>query len=114
MRSSDWSSDVCSSDLNVVVEASGSQWMGCRATHGVTGGKYCFEVLIRSDGIARVGFSSLSATRELGKDMNGFGFGGTAKKSHAGKCEDYGMSYGAGEEMGRESGRERGRVDVET
>jgi ATP-dependent RNA helicase DDX1 len=82
------------------LEASGNQWMGCRATHGVTGGKYCFEVAVVSDGIARVGFSSLSATRELGKDANGFGYGGTAKKSHANKFEDYGQTYGAGDVIG--------------
>ena len=66
------------------------QWVGARATHGVKGGCYFYEVTISGNGICRVGWSSMAAHHELGKDSHGFGYGGTAMKSHAGAFESYG------------------------
>mgnify|MGYP002051673489 CR=1 FL=1 len=40
------------------------------------------------------------ARLELGVDRGGFGFGGTGKKSHSNKFEDYGGAYGKGDVIG--------------
>ena len=82
--------------LNVSVDglecscSAGNAWAGGRAGVGVTGGRYYFEMTQLTDGIGRVGWSTLSAKLALGTDAFGFGFGGTGKKSHHGKFEDYG------------------------
>lgn len=73
-------------------------WTGGRATHGVKGkGKYFYECEMIGIGICRVGWSNITASFELGKDSNGFGYGGTAKKSNNGKFDSYGETFGAGD-----------------
>ena len=57
-------------------------WAGARATHGMRSGKYYYECSIESSGICRVGFSSMSAHLELGKDAHGYGYGGTGMLSN--------------------------------
>ena len=59
---------------------------------------------------ARIGWSSLAAKLELGKDAFGFGFGGTGKKSHANKFDTYGEPYGAGDVVGCALDRARGLI----
>jgi ATP-dependent RNA helicase DDX1 len=76
------------------------QWAGGRASHGVRGGKYYFECVVRGNGICRVGWSTMAASLELGKDTHGYGYGGTAKKSSGGAFEDYGEKYGDGDCVG--------------
>ncbi|KAH7698167.1 ATP-dependent RNA helicase Ddx1, partial [Aphelenchoides avenae] len=69
-------------------------WSGCRTTMGVAGkGKYYYEAYIASDGLCRVGWSTPEAALNLGTDDQGFGFGGTGKKSHDGQFDDYGESF---------------------
>lgn len=68
-------------------------WAGGRGSHGVCGGKYCYEVQVTSGGICRVGWSTKTANLELGKDNHGFGYGGTGKKSYGNQFIDYGESY---------------------
>ncbi len=40
------------------------------------------QVTVTDEGLARVGWSSRAASLDLGTDKQGFGFGGTGKKSH--------------------------------
>lgn len=46
--------------------------------------------------VARVGWSTDSATLQLGEDKNSFGFGGTGKKSANRKFVNYGRRYEKG------------------
>ena len=61
-------------------------WVGARATHGVRGGRYGYEVTITgapgSSGLCRLGWASMAAHHELGRDAYGYGYGGTAMKSN--------------------------------
>ena len=76
------------------------QWSGARATHGVKSGNYYYEVKVTSVGICRVGFSTMAAHHELGRDAHGFGYGGTGMKSNANNFEKYGQEYNAGDTIG--------------
>ena len=42
------------------------------------------------EGLCRVGWSTLKATLDLGTDKEGFGFGGTGKKSFGRQFDTYG------------------------
>jgi ATP-dependent RNA helicase DDX1 len=73
-------------------------WVGIRATHGVRQGKYAFEVIVQPPaGHCRVGWSTMSAHLMLGKDGQGFGYGGTGFKSHDGSFDKYGGNFTAGD-----------------
>ena len=76
------------------------QWTGGRATHGVIKGRYYFEATVKSKGICRIGFSSMAAHTELGRDAYGFGYGGTGMKSNKNNFEKYGDTYGEGDTIG--------------
>lgn len=66
-------------------------WHGTRCTKGVAGkGKYYFEATVTDDGLCRVGWSTLKASLDLGTDRQGFGFGGTGKKSFGKQFDNYG------------------------
>ena len=75
-------------------------WVGARATHGVKDGKYYFEATITSSGICRVGWSTMAAHLELGKDSHGYGYGGTGMKSFNGTFVEYGGKYSQGDVVG--------------
>jgi ATP-dependent RNA helicase DDX1 len=76
-------------------------WSGGRATVGVLKGRYYFEATCCDEGLCRVGWSSKAAALELGTDKQSFGYGGTAKKSHARQFDSYGETYGqVGERLG--------------
>ncbi|CAF4417287.1 unnamed protein product, partial [Rotaria magnacalcarata] len=45
------------------------------------------------NGIARIGWSVSSAPLDLGTDNQGFGYGGTGKKSFAKQFDDYGETF---------------------
>ena len=114
---------ICANDKDnlVLVNEDGTQaigqaekqWTGGRATHGVTNGKYYYEATVHSKGICRLGFSSMAAHTELGKDSHGFGYGGTGMKSNNNAFEKYGETYGQGDtigcyiELGGEGGKSR-------
>lgn len=71
------------------------EWHGCRATAGVRNrGKYFYEAIICDEGLCRVGWSTGSASLDLGTDRFSFGFGGTGKKSHNRQFDDYGEAFG--------------------
>mmetsp|Transcript_26416 Transcript_26416/g.39193 ORF Transcript_26416/g.39193 Transcript_26416/m.39193 type:complete len:741 (+) Transcript_26416:51-2273(+) len=86
------------------------QWAGTRASHGIRKGKYYFECTVRGGGICRVGWSTKTSSLELGKDAHGYGYGGTAKKSHSNTFEDYGIKYGDGDCVGCYLDMDQGRV----
>ena len=46
------------------------------------------------EGLCRVGFATRAAKLDIGTDRHSFGYGGTGKKSHDRKFEDYGRPYG--------------------
>jgi ATP-dependent RNA helicase DDX1 len=76
------------------------KWAGGRATYGITKGKYYYEAEVTDEGLCRVGWSAATASRDLGNDREGFGFGGTGKKSNARNFEDYGRAYTKGDVVG--------------
>eukprot|EP00959_Pyramimonas_sp_CCMP1952_P177599 3712432-Pyramimonas_sp.AAC.1 len=51
-------------------------------------------------GLCRIGWSTKAASLELGTDKQSFGYGGTAKKSHARQFDTYGATYGQGDVIG--------------
>jgi ATP-dependent RNA helicase DDX1 len=75
-------------------------WLGARATHGVRGGKYYFEATMSGSGLGRLGWSTMAAHYEIGRDSQGFGYGGTGMKSFDGNFEKYGGTYGDGDVVG--------------
>jgi ATP-dependent RNA helicase DDX1 len=77
------------SGLNCDSTSSPDVWAGARATHGVKAGKFYYECIVSGSGICRVGWSTVAAHLELGKDKHGFGFGSTGFKSN-GSFEKYG------------------------
>lgn len=76
-------------------------WHGSRANKGVTTkGKYYYEVTITDEGLCRVGWSTLRASLDLGTDREGFGFGGTGKKSFGKQFDSYGECFGLSDVVG--------------
>ena len=71
-----------------------SQWQGGRGNVGLVKGKHYFETLMTDEGLCRIGWSTLAATLNLGTDNQGYGFGGTGKKSFARAFDSYGETYG--------------------
>jgi len=62
--------------------------MLCDVVH--VSGKYYYEATVTDEGLCRVGWSTLKATLDLGTDREGFGFGGTGKKSFGRQFDSYG------------------------
>lgn len=91
---------VLNSDLLMAQSKSG-QWQGCRANKGVKlsrqskrNNRIYYEVYFSDQGLARVGWSLSSGRLELGLDRDGWGYGGTAKKSNNKQFADYGQTFG--------------------
>ena len=87
-------------DGSVCQSRSERAWSGCRATTGVFAGKHYFEIQVRDEGLSRVGWSTRLGALELGTCPQGFGYGGTGKRSHARRYEDYGGTFGRGDVIG--------------
>lgn len=76
-------------------------WHGCRGTKGVQyRGKYYYESKVTDEGLCRVGWSTLAASLDLGTDRQGFGFGGTGKKSFGKQFDSYGEPFGMHDVIG--------------
>jgi len=97
-------SGLCSADADTGVEISEDgmkaigrspegKWLGVRARPGVVRGAYQVDFELQSDSQIRVGWATAASRKSLGCDGKSFGYGGTAKKSHAGKFEDYGEEF---------------------
>lgn len=87
-------------------------WQGVRATRGVARGRWYFVARPEDEGLCRLGWSGGEASLNLGTDARGMGYGGTGKKSRAGKFDDYGGAYGKGDRVACLVAIDRGRVDV--
>eukprot|EP01113_Clastostelium_recurvatum_P036417 TRINITY_DN5186_c0_g1_i1.p1 TRINITY_DN5186_c0_g1~~TRINITY_DN5186_c0_g1_i1.p1 ORF type:complete len:740 (-),score=190.47 TRINITY_DN5186_c0_g1_i1:11-2194(-) len=87
-------------DTGLTCQARSPNWVGGRATIGITKGKYFYEATVTDEGLCRVGFSSSSSNRDLGTDRDGYGFGGTGMKSNAKQFTQYGEKYGKGDVVG--------------
>ena len=75
----------------------GKSWEGVKGAISCHRGKVAFGVEILWGRLARVGWSAEGSSLTLGSDSKSFGYGGTAKKSHDDKYEDYGITYSAGD-----------------
>mmetsp|Transcript_71764 Transcript_71764/g.126686 ORF Transcript_71764/g.126686 Transcript_71764/m.126686 type:complete len:731 (-) Transcript_71764:249-2441(-) len=95
---------LCSADADSGVEISEDgksangrspegKWLGARARPGVIQGAYQVDFELRSESLIRVGWATSTSRKSLGCDAKSFGYGGTAKKSHAGNFEDYGEEF---------------------
>lgn len=109
MNEFDKDSIINVNENGLVVTSNGDkQWGGGRCTHGIkelikdsySKGMYYYEATIEGTGICRVGWSTMAAHHELGKDAHGFGYGGTGMKSVNGTFEKYGTSFGNGDTVG--------------
>ena len=71
-------------------------WNGCRATMGISNtGRWVYEVRCTDQGLSRIGFSrGLNSKLNLGTCPDGYGFGGTGKKSNNYNFDSYGEAYG--------------------
>jgi ATP-dependent RNA helicase DDX1 len=86
-------------------------WCGARATVGVTSGKHYYEAQVSDEGLCRIGWSTIAAKLDVGTDAHSWGFGGTGKKSHNKKFEDYGNGgYGKGQIVGTYVDLEAGTI----
>jgi ATP-dependent RNA helicase DDX1 len=81
--------EVDESGLSCDSTAATDVYCGARATHGVKTGRYFYECIVSGSGICRVGWSTVAAHLELGKDKHGYGYGSTGFKSNGG-FEKYG------------------------
>ncbi|XP_067055706.1 ATP-dependent RNA helicase DDX1-like [Acropora muricata] len=78
-----------------------SKWQGCRSTLGVKHeGMYYYEATVTDEGLCRVGWATDLATFDLGTDRQGFGFGGTGKKSFGRQFDTYGEPFGINDTIG--------------
>mmetsp|Transcript_3311 Transcript_3311/g.11991 ORF Transcript_3311/g.11991 Transcript_3311/m.11991 type:complete len:739 (-) Transcript_3311:81-2297(-) len=75
-------------------------WSGGRCNIGVVSGKVYYEAGVNDEGLCRVGWATRAASLELGLDKHSFGYGGTAKKSHARQFDSYGDPYGKDDVIG--------------
>ncbi|XP_022673538.1 ATP-dependent RNA helicase DDX1-like [Varroa destructor] len=76
-------------------------WHGCRATKAVSDkGKYYYEAKVTDEGLCRVGWSTQTAQLDLGTDKQGYGFGGTGKKSYNKNFDSYGEAFGIHDVIG--------------
>lgn len=76
------------------------KWQGCRAVAGLTSGKHYFEAEMTDEGLCRIGWSTAAAKLDLGTDNQGYGFGGTGKKSFGRSFDSYGEPYGLKDILG--------------
>jgi len=81
--------EIDESGLSCEATCAPELYCGARGTHGVKSGKHFFECTVSGSGICRVGWSTVAAHLELGKDVHGFGYGSTGFKSN-GNFEKYG------------------------
>lgn len=102
MSLEDRDSQLAVSPDGLVVQARMDQiWAGGRGAVGVRApGRYYYEAVVEDEGLCRVGWSTMAAKHDLGTDSQGFGYGGTGKKSHNRQFVDYGEPYGKDDVIG--------------
>lgn len=98
---------------NINYEGLGYCYAGAKGTHGVRGGKVCFELHIsremptkhlhpdeKSLYWCRVGWSTGMSDLNLGEDEGSIGFDSHAKLAHSGKFMEYGSTFKRGDTIG--------------
>ncbi|XP_065510173.1 heterogeneous nuclear ribonucleoprotein U-like protein 2 [Caloenas nicobarica] len=85
-------------------------WAGARSTHGVTGGRICFEAKVTQylpvkEGstevpLFRVGWSVDFSHSQLGEDEFSYGYDGRGLKVENGAFEEFGPSFGENDVIG--------------
>lgn len=94
--------DIVLSSDRLMVQSKSGNWQGCRTTKGLKRPnknlrnypQLYYEIHFDEPGLARVGWSFAKASLDLGTDLYGWGYGGTAKKSNNRQFTDYGQPYG--------------------
>lgn len=80
------------------------EWHGCRTTTGVKGGPdfkmFFYEATVEDEGLCRLGWATGQADLKLGTCPNGFGFGGTGRKSTNNAFDPYGVTFGKNDVIG--------------
>ncbi|KAL6067962.1 ATP-dependent RNA helicase ddx1 [Balamuthia mandrillaris] len=100
MSVTDRDAQVAVSEDGLLCQCRQDLWCGVKTDLGVIKGKHYFEALPMDDGLCRVGWAITSASRNLGTDPGGFGFGGTGMKSNRKQFDHYGDSFGKGDVIG--------------
>lgn len=106
------------SNGTIVQSRNRAVWDGVRATKAVARGKWYYVARLGDKGLGRVGWASRHASLILGTDARGFGYGGTAMKSFAGKFDPYGEKFGLDDriccmvEYVKSSSLDESRIDV--
>lgn len=75
-------------------------WSGVRANTGFVKGRHYYEGTVMDEGLSRIGWGTAECDLNIGTDTKSFGYGGTAKKSHAKQFIDYGEKYVKGATVG--------------
>ncbi|XP_061575879.1 heterogeneous nuclear ribonucleoprotein U-like protein 1 isoform X2 [Cololabis saira] len=97
----------------LTIEGFAYLWAGARASHGVTGGRVCYEMKINEEipvkhlpssepdpHVVRIGWSLNHCSTQLGEEAFSFGYGGTGKKSSDCKFADFGEKFGENDVIG--------------
>lgn len=104
-----WRLNVYDRDDSLAIDPDGllcqsrdpQKWQGARCNRGVFGkGKYYYEGTVTDDGLCRLGWSTAQASLDLGTCANGFGYGGTGKKSNKKQFDNYGTSFTLNDTIG--------------
>jgi len=86
-------------------------WGGCRSTWATKENAIGFyEVSCNDEGLSRFGFGTISCDLNLGTCPQGFGFGGTGKKSNRRQFDSYGEPFGQGDIIGCLIDRQRNEI----
>lgn len=86
-------------------------WGGCRSTWATKENAIAFyEVTCTDEGLSRFGFGTISCDLNLGTCPEGFGFGGTGKKSNRRQFDSYGEPFGQGDIIGCLIDRQRNEI----
>ncbi|KAL7978182.1 hypothetical protein Chor_005169 [Crotalus horridus] len=85
-------------------------WSGARSTHGVKGGKVCFEAKVAQNlqlkegctetQLLRVGWSVDLSRSQLGEDEFSYGYDGRGLKAENGQFEEFGQAFGENDVIG--------------
>ncbi|XP_061828345.1 heterogeneous nuclear ribonucleoprotein U-like protein 1 isoform X2 [Nerophis lumbriciformis] len=97
----------------LTIEGFAYLWAGARATHGVAGGRVCYEMKINEEipvkhlpssepdpHVVRIGWSLNHSSTQLGEERFSYGYGGTGKKSSDCKFADFGEKFGENDVIG--------------
>ena len=88
---------VAVSETGLSAQSRVPRWAGARVNYGVRQGKWTYAVHVDDEGLVRVGWATRNASLDLGTDTDGYGYGGTGKRSHDKDFCDYGEPFTKGD-----------------